>query len=145
MRTHALAFVAVLGLLSGCFTPIELRPQPDRWIGDLDAEIAKRPLALEQNFRSDELFRSASSSLHLVQVRGDLRPHLHRRHEETATILRGNGVMTIAGEQTRVGPGFTMRIPAGFVHAFRFEGEDVCVVLVSFSPPWDGEDRVFVE
>lgn len=128
-----------------CLTPQELRPFPDRYLVNVEVEAAKRLLGPGQPFRSDEIHRSASSSLHLVQFRGSMKAHFHKRHEETAFLVRGKGVMDIAGERTAIGPGTLMRIPAGFVHSFQAEGEELCLVLVSFSPPFDGEDRVFVE
>ena len=91
------------------------------------------------------MHRGEGESLHLVQVRAAIRPHFHRRHVETVCILAGAGVMTVAEEEIQVHEGSVVQVPAGMVHSFRATGGRTCVALVIYSPPFDGEDRQFIE
>ena len=141
---RALLFLVLAGLPS-CLTPTELRPLPDRFVADLLRMAEEKPLVPGENFRNEEIRRSPGASLHLVQIRGAIKPHLHRTHAETVCILAGEGVMKIAEEEFPVRPGFALQVPAGMVHSFRATGEKVCVAFVTYTPPFDGEDRHFVE
>ena len=134
-----------LAALPSCLTPTALRPLPDRFVADLLRGAEEKPLGAGEDFRHQEVHRSERTSVHLVQVRGAIKPHLHRRHDETVCILAGEGIMNIAEEEFSVRPGVVLEVPAGMVHSFRTAGERICVALVIYAPPFDGEDRQFIE
>lgn len=58
-------------------------------------------------------------------------PHSHP-HEQLGYVLEGELVLTIAGEERRLGPGDAYALPGGVEHAARAEGR--CVVLDVFHP-----------
>jgi quercetin dioxygenase-like cupin family protein len=46
-------------------------------------------------------------------------PHVHRRHADSFYILEGELALLIEDEEHLIGPGASVSIPAGVVHAFR--------------------------
>ena len=56
--------------------------------------------------------------------------------EEIYYIVGGVGVIQVADESRRVGPGDAVWIPKGAPHGLRNDGTDTCVVLVTASPAW---------
>lgn len=87
---------------------------------------------------------TAGASVHHLRVADEVRPHLHRRHDETVVVLVGRGRMRIANDTTEVGPGTVIVVPRGTVHSLEVEGDPLEAISV-FSPPFDGKDRVFVD
>ncbi len=69
-------------------------------------------------------------------------PHCHPQAEEIYYVLRGRGVMTLAGEQREVGPGDGILIPPGTRHAIRNVGQESLVILCCCAPPYSHEDTV---
>lgn len=56
-------------------------------------------------------------------------PHFHKQTEEIYYILRGQGQMTIDGQQRIVGPGDAIAIPPGAVHTILNSGSEQLVFL----------------
>lgn len=66
--------------------------------------------------------------------------HHHDHTEEVYRILRGTGIMYLAGQREEVGPGDTVIILPGTRHELRNTGaEDMCMIVVC-SPPFSVED-----
>ena len=91
------------------------------------------------------LSRTDAVSVQLVRVKHEVRPHIHRLHTETVAILWGEGVFRIGEEEHEAVPGDVFVIPPGTVHAFRVRGEEPVGAVTTFSPGFDGKDRVFVD
>jgi quercetin dioxygenase-like cupin family protein len=87
---------------------------------------------------TEELTRTAESSVHRTTVKGELRPHHHATHDEVAHCISGSGRMKIGEKTIDVAPGTVMVIPRGSVHSFSGEA----TVISIFTPPFDGKDRV---
>jgi mannose-6-phosphate isomerase-like protein (cupin superfamily) len=87
---------------------------------------------------------SKDASAHHVRVAEEVKPHLHRRHDETVVILAGRGRLTLAARTLDVGPGSVVIVPRGTVHSLVVSGDPLEAVSV-FAPPFDGQDRVFVD
>lgn len=85
-----------------------------------------------------------SASVHHLRVREGVKAHLHRRHDETVTILSGQGVMHLGDETREVAAGTVLMIPRGVLHSLRVTEGPLEAISV-FSPAFDGEDRLFVD
>ena len=83
------------------------------------------------------------SSVHHLRVVDGVKPHLHRRHDESIVVLAGQGRMVIASDTTEIGPGSVIVVPRGTVHSAVVTGDPLEAISV-FSPPFHGNDRVFV-
>jgi quercetin dioxygenase-like cupin family protein len=60
--------------------------------------------------------------------------HIHEDAAETIHVLEGDFEMTVAGATERLGPGQTLHVPAGVVHAGGNVGADPGRRLLIFSP-----------
>ncbi len=95
--------------------------------------------------RVTDLHRSEFASLHLIQIRGQIPSHFHRAHAETVYLLEGEGTMRVAEEAKKMTVGMLHHLSPGWVHSFEAKPGTVCAALVIFTPPFDGEDRIFLE
>ena len=107
------------------------------------AELAARvPLGPDENFKIAELGRDASSSHHIVALRGDEPVHRHDRHDLLVVTLEGHGSMLLGSEERAIGPRSIVYVPRGAVHAMRNRSGSVLYGYAMFTPPFDGKDRV---
>jgi quercetin dioxygenase-like cupin family protein len=114
-------------------------------VATVDELCRRHPLAAGANIRADEIARSASASIHLIQVRGGEAPHRHAMHDLSVTVLRGEGVLRLAGAAQALHAGDVAVVPRGATHWFTRGGADVAVALAVFSPPLDVPDTVPVD
>jgi mannose-6-phosphate isomerase-like protein (cupin superfamily) len=98
-----------------------------------------------QPFQSTPLLRGPNCSFNLAQLVTVVKSHYHRDRDEVVYLVRGNGLVTIAGREYQVMPGYAYLVPKGTIHRFVNLGPDPAVVLSVFSPAFDGKDRIFVE
>jgi quercetin dioxygenase-like cupin family protein len=126
----------------GCATA----PPPRVVLADADVDVAtlieRYPLASGANLRNDEILRSPSATLHLVQVRGGESPHRHLAHDLFVTVLRGEGVLHVGSTERTVHAGDVSVIPRGVAHWFRNSGRSPAVTIAVFAPPLDAPDSV---
>jgi mannose-6-phosphate isomerase-like protein (cupin superfamily) len=107
--------------------------------GELAARV---PLAAGESFKIAELGRDASSSHHIVALRGREPLHRHDSHDLLVVTLEGHGSMLIGSEERAVGPHSIVYVPRGAVHAMRNLSDSVLYGYAVFTPPFDGKDRV---
>jgi quercetin dioxygenase-like cupin family protein len=60
--------------------------------------------------------------------------HIHRDAAETIHVIEGEFEMTVAGVTERLGPGETLHVPAGVVHAGGNVGDGPGRRLLTFTP-----------
>jgi mannose-6-phosphate isomerase-like protein (cupin superfamily) len=111
-------------------------------VATVDELCRSHPIAADGNIRADEIARSAGGSMHLIQVRGGEAPHRHAMHDLSVTVLRGEGILRLAGATRRLRAGDVAFVPRGAPHWFTRSGADVAVAIAVFSPPLDAPDTV---
>jgi quercetin dioxygenase-like cupin family protein len=62
-------------------------------------------------------------------------PHAHAGQDKLYVVLEGNGVVRIAEQAERVGPGDAAFAPAGVLHSMSNPGPSRLVVMVVLGPP----------
>jgi len=138
---HACRIVA-LAVLVGCRAPAPITPRVA--IGalqhGLDSFLAAHPLAKDAEIRADLLQRMSGASVHVVQVRGRERPHRHMEHDLVVEVLRGDGVLTLAGTAIPMRAGDSVAVPRGTAHWFASTPGSLSVALATFAPPLDAPD-----
>jgi quercetin dioxygenase-like cupin family protein len=139
MRHPARLVFAIL--LAACGTPTPRVPFGALAVG-LDDFLTAHPLATAQAIRADEIGRDATTSYHVVQVRGAEQPHRHVAHDLTVFMLRGHGRLTLDGREIPLTAGDAAVIPRGTPHWFANTGRAPAVALVAFAPPLDAPDTV---
>jgi len=107
--------------------------------------LQKEKVDPSQAFKSIPLLRGPNCSFNLAQLNTVVKNHYHKDHDEVVYIVRGNGLVTIAGKEYRVSPGYGYLVPQGTIHRFVNLGPDPAIVLSIFSPAFDGKDRIFIE
>jgi mannose-6-phosphate isomerase-like protein (cupin superfamily) len=140
--TTKVVLVALLCLV-GCASashPYSTDPaQPD--LADLLAQLERNPIGPGEELRITKLVESHEMSGLLVQVRGSIPPHFHKRTQEIVHLMRGEGIFQLGAERIQVKTGAVMRIPAGTVHTFTNAGSAPAVFFVVTTPRWDEQDR----
>lgn len=127
-------------LASGCGGGKLLLPAPPRGVS-YDALPASSPLPPGENIRATEIARAEHVSLHLVQIRHREAPHVHTRYDLTVLLLRGEGILWLAGRALAMQQGDTALIPRDTPHWFENTGPSTAAALVGFAPPFDGPDN----
>ncbi len=142
--TIRLGFMAGLICLAGCAaTPPVLNLHLGGEQIDLKQYLKDRPIPKGQGSRVDRIASGPSTSVHLVQLRVSERPHLHARHDLRVVVVRGSGTMVIDGKTILAAVGSVFEIERGTPHFF-LVGRGAAA-LVTFTPPYDGNDWVAVE
>ena len=70
--------------------------------------------------------------------------HYHPWAEEIYYVLRGGGVMTLAGEEREIEAGDGILIPPGSRHMIRNIRQEPLVILCCCAPPYSHEDTILV-
>jgi mannose-6-phosphate isomerase-like protein (cupin superfamily) len=108
----------------------------------VSAWLTAHPLAPEQAFAAAEVWRSRTSSLHVVHIRTAEKPHLHQDYDAVATLLKGQGTFFIGTDEIPLQAGATVTIPRGVRHYFVNGAREPAMALAVFSPPMDQPDWV---
>ncbi len=132
--------------LAGCASASSQdRMDPTRpELTDLLAQLERNPLGPDEALRITKLVESPEMSGLLVQVRGSLPAHFHKRTQETVLLIRGEGIFQLGTERIPIQTGSVMRISPGQVHTFTNTGPSPAVFLVVTTPRWDERDRFMV-
>lgn len=59
--------------------------------------------------------------------------HYHPNCEEVLHVVRGSGLHSFGDEMLQLGPGDTLRIPAGVIHNFENTGDEPLMCIITFS------------
>ncbi len=112
---------------------------------DLEKILAESPLGTTENIRLTTLGQGQGVSHHVVQVRDREAPHLHKLHDGTVVMLKGQGYLIMENRRVELAVGDVVYIPRGAVHYFVNSASEPAVAFVVFSPPFDGEDTIPVK
>jgi mannose-6-phosphate isomerase-like protein (cupin superfamily) len=114
-------------------------------LNDLFAQLERNPLGPDEEMRITTLVERPEMSGLLVQVRGSLPPHFHKRTHEVVFLVRGEGLFQLGTECIPIKTGAVMRIAPGRVHTFTNQGPTPAVFFVVTTPRWDEQDRFMVK
>ena len=80
-----------------------------------------------------------------MQIRDREVPHLHKLHDATVTMLKGQGYLILEKRRIELTAGDVVYIPRGAVHYFVNTASEPTVAFAIYSPPFDGKDIVPVK
>ena len=106
----------------------------------LDKILADNPLPPGENIKVANLGRSQSASQHVVQIRDREVPHIHKLHDATVMMLRGEGYLILGKNRINLKAGDIVHIPRGVPHYFVNTASQPTVALAVYSPAFDGKD-----
>ena len=112
---------------------------------DISKVLADNPLGASENIKITTLGQGPGVSHHLVQVRDREKPHLHKFHDGTVIMIRGQGYLMMENRRIDLSASDIVYIPRGAVHYFVNTAGLPSVAFVVFSPPFDGKDTVPVD
>jgi len=143
MRTGiVVALFCVIGCAPAVPPPHVLLADVDR---DVDELVRAYPLEAGADFRKDQIGGTPGSTVFLVQVRGGESPHRHVTHDLAVTLLRGHGVLHIAGVELPMRAGDVAVIPRGVAHWYTNAGKRPSITLAVYTPALDAPDSVPVD
>jgi len=130
----------VATLLCGCAGErVVVLPEPPRGVA-LEVLLRAHPLPEDRDILPVEIARGAAASVSLIQIRDREVPHLHTRYDLTVLLVRGHGVLWLAGTPVAMRSGDVAFVPRGTPHHFINADDARAVALVSFAPAFDGPD-----
>jgi len=137
-----LLLFAVLALASACVSGPHFYLQYGDEYHELDLEkiLADNPLGPADNIKVTNLGRSASASQHVVQIRDREFLHVHKLHDATVTMLRGQGYLVLAKQRVKLKAGDVIHIPRGVAHQYVNTTGEPTVALAVYAPAFDGKD-----
>ena len=144
-RWHAawLVLSCAVVLLAGLPAAADDPTLPD--LSDLFAQLERNPIGPDEEMRITTLVERPEMSGLLVQVRGSLPPHFHKRTHEVVFLVRGEGLFQMGIERIPIKTGAVMRISPGRVHTFTNQGPTPAIFFVVTTPRWDEQDRFMVK
>lgn len=109
---------------------------------EIDQLLGRYPMPSGVPLHPALLQRGEFQSYHLVQIRTRETPHRHVEHDLSVTLLRGEGVLHVAGKRHAMRQGDAAVVGRGEAHWFENRGSEPAAAFVIFSPPYDGKDNV---
>ncbi len=109
---------------------------------DIDEIVKENKLAEDENIKVIPIGESKSTSVYLIQVRGNVEmdAHYHKLHDEMVYVKKGSGVLELDGTRYGIRDGMLLVIPRMTVHKFVNTGNESNIAISIFSPTFDGED-----
>ena len=138
----ALLLLTVLAFVSACVSGPHFYLQYGDEYRELDLEkiLADNPLGPADNIKVTNLGRSTSASQHVVQIRDREFLHVHKLHDATVTMLRGQGYLVLAKQRVKLKAGDVIHIPRGVAHQYVNTTGEPTVALAVYAPAFDGKD-----
>lgn len=115
------------------------------FLGNAREVVVKNPIGPDEKTKLVPLFENTDHTVNVIQTRGTVPLHYHAEHDEFVVILEGSGTFTVEGQTRVVKAGDVQVIPRGAVHSYVHEGPGVTVVVSTFSPKFDPNDRIMVD
>jgi mannose-6-phosphate isomerase-like protein (cupin superfamily) len=112
---------------------------------EIEKVLAENPLGPTENIKITTLGQGQGVSHHIVQIRDQEKPHMHRIHDGTVVVVKGRGYLMMDNRRIDLSAGDIVYIPRGAVHYFVNTAAEPAVAFVVFSPPFDGKDNVPIE
>lgn len=137
-----LALSALFVLLSACVSGPHFYVQYGNEYREieLDKILAENPIGPQENIKVANLGRSESASQHVVQIRDREIPHVHKLHDVTVTMMRGQGYLVLGQNRMNLKAGDVVHIPRGVMHYFVNTYGEPSVALAVYAPAFDGKD-----
>ncbi len=149
MKPAVIAAVVVLGLGAPVTSADWLGPESkdsDRYAPrNLEKILAANPLGEHEDLKITPLYENPRSKHVLVQIRDREPPHIHADSDITVWLLRGNGMLHVAGKEHPVKTGDVIHIPRDVVHYYVNRGLEIGAALVVYSPAPGPDDRVLIK
>ena len=105
------------------------------------------PINPKTGFDISQAASGKNASTNLVQAAPGsiIKMHYHKYRDEIAYIIKGEAIFTVSGKNYTAKAGDLMYIPALTLHRVAIIGNETLQTVSTFAPPFDGNDRIYVE
>ncbi len=106
-----------------------------------------KPIDPKKGFNVTQVASGKNASVYLVQAAPGsiLKMHYHNYRDEIVYVTAGQATFTVSGENYTEKAGDLMYIPAMTLHRVVADGNENLQMVSTFTPPFDGKDRIYVE
>src|SRR2546426_10944937 len=114
MSNASLKAVLPLVLFASCATtqPVHYWCTPSSTVStSIEDALRQNPLTMNQEIRVTNLGIASTVSHHIVQVRTQEQPHIHKNHDLTVFVYRGHGSMTVGNQSFPLRAGDSLYVP----------------------------------
>jgi quercetin dioxygenase-like cupin family protein len=138
---------ALIGLFPACASAPRFFLQYGRELkqSELEKILVENPLRGDENIKVTTLGQGPAASHHVVQIRDREIPHIHKLHDVTVTMLKGQGYLILEKRRVELTAGDVVYIPRGAMHYFVNTHSGPSVAFAVYSPPFDGKDMIPVK
>lgn len=117
-----------------------------RSLADVKPFVTKDGSIIKEIFRPDNSEFVGGGVAHATVPIGEKSmTHIHKNSQEIYYILRGSGIISIAGEERAANPGDSIFIPPKSEHNIRNTGKEDLELLCFSIPEYTHEDTVLKE
>lgn len=121
-------------------------PESNFTILNLPQFAEENPVGPDLAVLTKEAAFGKNASINLTQVipGSHFGSHYHLARDEIDYVIQGQANMTIDGRDYPIKSGDLIYIPPSVVHDFTAIGNETFQIIVVFTPPFDGKDRIYV-
>ncbi len=105
------------------------------------------PIDLMKGINISQVVSGRNASANLIQASPGavIRNHYHEYRDEITYVIKGQVILTVSGKNYTSKAGDLMYIPAMTLHRIAMVGNETVLAVSTFTPPFDGKDRIYVE
>ena len=142
-----LAIFACLVLSFATVNPAKAANSTEQILTQIDNILNANPLKATDKLQMINVVQDDTTTIYVARfIEGaEVKPHLHKTHNEMVYILKGSGQMLINGNWIDVKPGTFHFNPMNKVHATKNTGKEHLVIFSIFTPSMKEPDRYFVD
>ena len=141
------AIVACLVLSFLTIAPAKAANPTEQILTQIDDILKANPLSATDKIQMINVVQDDTVTINVARlVEGaEVKPHIHKTHNEMVHVLKGSGKMLINGKWIDVKPGTFHFNPMNKVHATKNTGKEPLVIYSIFTPSMKEIDRYFVD
>ena len=120
---------------------------PSQIVTHIDEILKANPLKAGEKAQMIKIAQDDTVSIFVVRASEgvELKPHVHKTHDEIVYVIKGSAQMLIDDKMVDVKPGSLHFNPMGKIHSSKVTSNEPYVVLSIFTPALKEPDRHFVE
>jgi quercetin dioxygenase-like cupin family protein len=143
--TWAIFACLVLSLLNAF--PANAANSQEQILIQTDDILKANPIKATDKVQMINVVQDDTTTIYVARLieGAEVKPHLHKTHNEMVYVLKGSGQMLINGKWIDVKPGTFHFNPMNKIHATKNTGKEHLVIFSIFTPSMKEPDRYFVD
>jgi quercetin dioxygenase-like cupin family protein len=143
--TWTIVVCLVLSFLTAA--PAKAANPTEQILTQIDDILKANPLSATDKVQMINLVQDDTVTINVARLieGAEVKPHIHKTHNEMVHVLKGSGKMLINSKWIDVQPGTFHFNPMNKVHATKNNGKEPLVIYSIFTPSMKETDRYFVD